>query len=493
MAVTLPSISSSTGALTASGVGSGLDVKALVSQLMTLEQRPMTLLTSQEAGYQSKLSSLGTIKSSLSSLQAVANALATASTNQYSSTVGDSSILTTAPTSDASAGSYRVTVSTLAQTQKLVSGGSLAADTAIGDGTSTTLTFTLGTITSETGTVDGLYTDGHFAANATKTPVSLTIDSNNNTLTGIRDAINAANAGVTASVINDGGASPWRLTITSNETGAANSLSISASGGDGSVAALLAYDPTGAGAATQKLTQSQVARDAALSIDGLSIKSASNSVSDAIQGVTLNLTKVHPSPLTDYTTVVVQRDNSAVTPAITALINGYNALNKTVGGLTGKAASFQGDSSVLATRSKVREILAGPQSTGSVYAMMSDIGVSFQKDGSLAVDSVKFNTALSSNPNAVSALTAALGKAVSAAVTGLLGTGGAVTSKTEGLNSSIKSIQSREQALQRRLDQTQSHYQKQFAALDTLLGKMTQTSSYLTQQLASLYNPNAKG
>ena len=487
MAVTLPSISSTAGTLTAPGIGSGLDVKSLVTQLMALEQRPMTLLTSQESRYQAKLSSLGTIKSALSTLQSAASGLTSSSTSQYSSTVADASILTTTPTSNASPGTYKVTVSALAQAQKLLSGGTASMADAIGGGGSTTLTFTLGTISSDLGAVDGVYSDAHFAANPGKSPVSVVIDGTNNSLTGIRDAINNANAGVTASIINDGGTSPYRLTITSNDTGAANSLSIAASG-DAAVAALLAYDPQG----TQHLTQTQVARNAALSVDGVAITSASNSVTDAIQGVTLNLTKVHANPLTDFTSVTVQRDSSGLNPAMSALLNAYNGLNKTVGGLTGKAAAFQGDSGVLEMRSKVRDILTAPQATGAGITLLTQLGISFQKDGSLAVDSAKFNAAVTANPAAAAAFTAALGRAVNAAATNLLGSAGPITSKTDGLNNSIKNIQKREADLQHRLDATQARYQKQFSDLDTLLGKMAQTSTYLTQQLASLYNPNAK-
>jgi flagellar hook-associated protein 2 len=421
----------------------------------------------------------------LSSLQLAANALSTASTAQYSATSSDTALLTTSASNNASPGNYNVTVTKLAQMQKLLAVGRIDTSTAIGSGVDTTVTFTLGTISSVLGPVNGVYSDATFSANASKAPVSVVIGASNNTLAGIRDAINAAHAGVTASIINDGGASPYRLTITSNDTGATNSLSISASG-DADIAALLGYDPQGAG--VQNLTQTQVARNAEISIDGVSVTSASNTVVDAIQGVTLNLKKIHTSPLTDSTAVTVQRDNSGLAAALGAMVKAYNDTNKTIASATAKSAVFQGDNGVLGMQAQVRSILGGTQETGSAYTVLSQLGVGFQKDGSLALDSAKLNAALTADPDAVASLTAAVSKAINAAATSLLGASGPVTSKTDGINRSIKDIGSRRSDLQHRLEMTQQRYQKQFSGLDTLLSGMNKTSSFLTQQLDSIAN-----
>ncbi len=477
--------STTTGALSAPGVGSGLDVKSLISQLMAIEQRPLTLLATREAGYQARLTSLGTIKGALSSLQLAATALASASISQYSATPGDSSVLSATAASNASPGNYNVTVTKLAQVQKLVAGGKTDTTTAIGSGIDTTLTFTLGTISSVLGPVNGTYSDATFVANTAKSPVSVIIGGSNNTLGGIRDAINAANAGVTASIINDGGASPYRLTITSNDTGVTNSLSIAVSG-DATIASLIGYDPQGAG--VQNLAQTQAARNADISIDGVLITSASNIVADAIQGVTLNLKKIHANPLTDSTTVTVQRDNNGLTAALGTLVKAYNDANKTIAGATAKSAVFQGDNGVLGMQTQVRSILGGVRETGAAYTMLSQLGVSFQKDGSLAIDSAKLNVALAADPGAVATLTAAIGNAINTAATGLLGISGPVSSKTEGINRSIKDIGSRRTNIEHRLELTQQRYQKQFSGLDTLLSGMNKTSAFLTQQLDGIAN-----
>ena len=478
---------SSTGTLNAPGVGSGLDIKTLVSNLMAVEQQPLKSLTTQEAKYQSKLSSLGSISGALSSLQVAAKSLTSASAVSNNASASDSTVLTMTAGSAAQAGKYSVTVNKLAQPQKLLAAGVASTSSAIGNGSDTTLTFSFGTIT---GTPDGAGSypsPSTFAANAAKTPVAVLITSSNNTLAGIRDAINAAGAGVTASIINDGGSSPYRLTITSNDTGLANSLKISSSDDSavpGSIGALLAYNPasTDGTAGTQKLSQTQAARNADLTIDGVAITSASNTVAEAIQGVTLNLAKEATSHVT------VARNTSGISNSLSALVNAYNSVNSAIARPTAKGAVLQGDSGVLALQRQVVNLLSGLYNSGGAYTRLSDLGVSFQKDGTLVLDSAKLGTAMSASAAGVAALTTALGTAIDSAATGLIGSAGPISTKTESINLSIKAIGTRRTAIQSHLDDVQARYMKQFSALDTLMSNMNATSTYLTQQLASISN-----
>jgi flagellar hook-associated protein 2 len=486
MATTLPSLSANTGTLSATGVGSGLDVKSLVSQLMAVEQRPLTLLAKKEASYQAKLSSLGAVQGSLSALQTVAQSLQAAGTAAYSTSVSDSTVLSATADSGAAAGNYSVTVTTLAQVQKLVSPtpGQSSTTTAIGSGSATTITLTLGTITGTP--VNGQYASAGFVADPTKTPATLSIDASNNTLGGIRDAINAANAGVTASIINDGSGTPYRLTLTSATSGVASSMKLSVSG-DAAISSLIGYDPT---AASQNLNEIQTARNAQLSIDGVSVSSASNSVAGAIQGVTLNLTKETASAVT----VGVQRNNTQLSAALGSLVNAYNAANKAMAGATAKGAVMQGNWAVLGIQREVRSILGSVQTAGGTYTTLSQLGISFQKDGTLAYDSSKVTAAMSANVGSVSALAVALGGTIKTFADNLLGTSGPITNESAGINRSITDIGTQRTRLQSRLDATQLRYQKQFAALDTLMSGMTQTSTFLTQQLGNLPNYyNSKG
>ena len=473
-----------TGVLTAPGVGSGLDVKSLVSQLMAVENQPLKQLATKEAAYQTKLTNLGSIKGGLSTLQSAAQALSTASTTQYSATPSDTSVLTTTGSSQAIPGTYSVNVSKLALAQKLIAGGMASTSTAISDGTATTLTFTPGTITSNAGPTNGIYSDAEFAANSSASPVSVIINSSNNTLAGIRDAINGAGAGVTASIINVGGAKPYRLAIAATDTGVANSRKIVATGGDGTIDSLLGYDPK----TTQNLTQTQAARDAELTVDGLSIASASNSVSDAIQGVTLNLAKENTA-----VSVSIQRDTSSVLSALTALVKAYNDSNTTIAGVTAKGADLQGDSGVLSVQYQMRAAIGGIQHTSNQYTALSQLGVSFQKDGTLTLDSTTLNAALAANPAGALSLTFKVANSIYDATKALVGADGPITSKTNSINASITTIGTRRTEMQRRLDATQARYLAQFTALDVLISNMNQTSAYLTQQLANLPTTSNKG
>jgi flagellar hook-associated protein 2 len=484
MAVSLSSVSATSGTLTAPGVGSGLDVKGLISQLMAVEQQPITLLANQQTAYQTQLSSLGTVQGTLSSLQSAAQALAAAGSATYGTSVSDSTVLGAVADSSAAAGNYSVTVTQLAQTQKLVSPapGQASMTAAIGAGSTTTLTLTLGTIGGTP--VNGQYASAGFTPDPAKNPVSLAIDASNNTLAGIRDAINAANAGVTASIINDGSATPYRLALTSNATGAASSMKLAVSG-DAAIGSLLTYDPT---APAQNFIETQSAQNARIAVDGVSITSVSNTVSGAIQGVTLNLTKPTGVAPGSAVSVGVQRDNSQLASALNSLVAAYNGVNKAISGATAKGAALQGDWAVLDLENQVRAILGRAQSAGGAYTSLSQLGVSFQKDGSLALDSTKLHSAMSANVGSVSALAAAIGGAVNSAATDLLGSSGAISNETAGINRRIKDNNARQTEIQAQIAATQARYQAQFSALDTLMSSMSQTSTFLTQQLNNLPN-----
>jgi flagellar hook-associated protein 2 len=438
------------------------------------------MLAQHEADFQAKLSSLGSVQGALSSLQAAAQALALAGSATYATSVSDGTALAAAATGTAVAGSYSVTVTKLAQVQKLVSPapGQTSTTTAIGTGSATTLTLTLGTISGTP--VNGQYASAGFTPDPGKTPVTLNIDSTNNTLAGIRDAINAANAGVTASIINDGSGTPYRLALTSNATGAANSMKLAVSG-DAAIGSLLGYDPT---APTQNLNELQTAQNASLTVDGVNISNATNSVAGAIQGVNLSLLK----PTGSAVNVTVQRDNSKLTSALSALVGAYNNANKAVAGVTARGAVLQGDWAVLGLQRQVRAILGSVQAAGSSYTTLSQLGIGFQKDGSLALDAARLNAALSANVNDVSSLAGTIGNALKSAADTLLGTSGPISSESAGINRSLKDIGTRRISIQSRLDATQARYQAQFTALDTLMSSMTKTSTFLTQQLGNLPN-----
>lgn len=392
------------------GIGSGLDVNSIVTQLMTVEKQPLVALQTKQALYEAKLTAIGTLKGSLSSFQTAVQKLSNLSSFQNTTvSPADPSIVTASGSASAIPGTYALEVTQLAKAQKLVAAGQASTSTAIGNGT---LTFDFGTISGGTfDSVAGKYTGATFTSNGSGVK-TVTINATNNTLSGIRDAINGAAIGVTASIVNDGSASPNRLVLTDNSTGLSNSIKISVAG-DPALSALLAHDP-GTAPAGQALSETITAQNAAFKVDGLSVTKTSNTVTDVIQGVTLNLNKTNAgSP----TSISVTRDTSSVIGAVGSFVNAYNTINATLAQasaydpVTKKAAILNGDEAVRTLQSQIRGVLNAPIAGGATtYTVLSQIGVSINKDGTLSVDNSKLTSALSTNFNDVAGLFAAVGK-----------------------------------------------------------------------------------
>lgn len=396
-------------AISSPGVGSNLDVNSIVSQLMSIERQPLTSLDRKEAGYQARLSAYGTLKGALSSFQSSVRALSDISKFQtVKASSADTTVLGASASIIAVPGTYSVEVTKLAQSQKMVATGQASTTAAIGTGT---LSFDFGTISGGTfNSVTGKYTGATYTSNGAGIK-TVTIDASNNSLAGIRDAINNAKIGVSATIVNDGGASPYRLALTSTSIGKTNSIKIT--GGDAGLSALLGHDP--ANDAGQNLSETATAQNAELKVDGVSVSKTSNSISDVIQGVTLNLLKTNVGTPTVITTT---RDTASVTSAVNTFVKAYNDINKTLGDLsaydvaTQQAAILQGDSSVSSIRSQLRNTLTSTLAgIGGSYTTLSQIGIAFQKDGTLAVDSTKLQSAIDSNFNDIASLFAATGKA----------------------------------------------------------------------------------
>ena len=454
------------------GLGSGLDVNSIVSQLMTIERQPITNLDTKEAKLQAQISALGSLKGAVSSLQSAATALtpatgqtAAAKFSTYTASLADTTVASASAGSGAVAGSYSLEVTALAREQKLVSGTYASSSAVVGSGT----------LTIDIGSVSG----GVFTAKSGTTPVTLTIGSGNNTLAGIRDAINAANAGVTATIVNGTAGSQLILT---GATGTANLVRLSGT------PAGLAYDPA---TNTGGMTQTQSAQDAAFKINGIAATSGSNTVSGALDGVTLTLAKTNTG---NPTTLNVTRDVSAsITSGINTFVQAYNSLVKTMKSLgsydaaTKTAGLLLGDSAMRSVQGKLTSLLYTTPAgvTGSVKTL-SDIGVSAQADGSLSLDSAKLQNAISSNSNDVASLVAGYGSAYKSMTDGLIGSNGIISAETVGINATITDIGKQRDALNLRMTGIEARYRAQFTALDTLISSMNKTSSFLTQQLANL-------
>jgi len=449
--------------LSSPGLGSGLDVNSIVTQLMTLEQRPITTLNTKEAGFQAKLTAYGSLKGALSAVQTTAKALTLATTfNSRSAAVSDPTILSASADTTAAAGSYSIEVTQLAKYHAVRSNTSYAA---------TTETFNTGTLAIKVG------------AGAT---VNVTIDSSNNTLAGIRQAINDASAGVTATIIYTG--STNRLVLTSNTLGAAGAVDVTVTdSGSGGTHPL-------SGLASASLVETQAADDTQFTVNNIAITRSSNTITDAIEGVTLNLTKL------GTTSVAISKNSGATTTAINAFVKTYNDAVKQLQSASAydaankRAAILTGDSTVrdigTALRTLVQTRVSG---IGGGIATLSDIGIALQKDGTLVTDSAKLTAALADPAKDVASLFTATttdnkGIAVrfNEVLDGIVGSSGLIVSRTDGITASIKDIGKRRDTLQLRLVQIEKRYRAQFTALDSLVAGMNKTSQFLTQQLANL-------
>jgi flagellar hook-associated protein 2 len=394
--------------LSSAGIGSGLPIESIITQLMSLEQRPLTQLDQKVAGFQAKLSAMGTLKNAMDAFKTAASGLADIGKFQaLTTTIGDTTVATATAGTSAVAGNYSLEVSQLAQAQKLATSGQASVSTPIGGGT---ISFELGTITNGIADVNnpGKYASATFTPGGT--PIkSVTIDPSNSSLAGIRDAINKAGVGVTASIVNDGSTTPYRLVLTETATGKASSMRISVAGDTGTLGNLLNHDPSGA----QALSETVKAQNAELKLDGLLISSATNNATNIIDGVTLNLTKTNVgSP----TTLAITRDTKTVTESVGKFVSAYNAITKTLNDLsaynpvTKKGAALNGDSTVRSMQTQLRSLLASPVANGGVgVTTLADIGVTV-KAGVMAVDDAKLQKAITSNFSEIASLFAATGK-----------------------------------------------------------------------------------
>jgi flagellar hook-associated protein 2 len=447
--------------LSSPGIGSGLDVNGLVTQLVTAAKTaPQNAIDTRRNSNGAELSAIGSLTSALSALQdslssltdgsAFTQFLATASSTDHFSAIADST---------AAAGTYSVNVSQLATAEK-ASSGAFAANTTLSSGE---LTIAVGTQS-----------------------MTVAVGSGTSSLAQLAGAINrnANNPGVTAAVVH--AADGDHIVFTSTKTGAANAFSVTGSGD----AAGLSYDPT---TGTGGLTTVTHAQDAKLSIDGFDVTSASNAVQGAIQGVTINLTAVSG---TTPDTLTVAADNDSIQKAVQSFVDNYNKLVGTTKTLTsydsgsGKAGALLGDSTMLGITSRLSRALGTQFGTsGDAVRSLADIGIKFEVDGSLSLDGDKLSAALSGSPEQVRGLfgnTAGLGQSLTPMLEGYLQTGGILDGRTGSLNASNKSLDDQQSQLDARMDALTQMYTAQFTKLDQLLTSLNSTSSFLTQQLSNI-------
>jgi flagellar hook-associated protein 2 len=462
------------------GIGTGMDVNGLISQLMSIERQPIQTLKTAANTLQTKISSLGTLKSNLSAFRDAADALTKASTwSQTLASSSDSSAVTATTTLNTTPGNYSVQVNSLAASQSVASATFATATTAVGEGS---LTLQL-----------GKWTGSAFTPKSGSNPTTVTVAAGT-TLSGLRDAINAANAGVTASLLSD--SSGHRLVLRSKDTGAENGFKLTATDPTASGLSNLAYDPS---AGTPPMTLATSAANATGTINGLAVSSATNTFSEVVDGLTLNFAKVTSAPVAVSTKV----DTEAIKKQVATFVSTYNTLNSFIAAQTSydaaskKGGPLQADAAVGSVRSQLRSLLGATAGVSSAFSRLSDIGIALQRDGSLLSGS-KLDTALGDitevrkvlgNIDSVTNSNNGVATQVRALADKLLGTDGPISTRTAGLQTSLKTNQTRQEDIDTRASLTEQRLRAQFVALDRNMAQINGTSSFVSQMIAQ-YNQN---
>ena len=474
------------GNLSSAGIGSGLDVASIVSKLMSIERAPLAALESQATDYNSRLSTMGKLQSQFGALRDKANALvATTLWSSTTATASDSAALKISTASNAVPGNYAVAVNRLAVGQTAISTPLADTGVALGAGT---LTIAL-----------GRYGDGSpaadFSAKAGSSALTLTIGDGDSSLAGLRDKINSANAGVLASIVTD--ATGARLSIRSRETGAENAFRISTTEttDDGSAATGLSSLNFDASAASSSMQRTTSAANADLTINGIAISSASNTLNNVIDGLTMTLQKTSATPVD----VTVKSDTTAVRSAVTDFVASFNSLasylhtqtaynaNNKIGG------ALQGDQGALGLQRQLRGVINEGSSASSLWGRLSDIGIVLKTDGTLETTTTKLDNALD-NLGELRKLLATDGGSSGGSgfvrrfkrlADDTLSANGALDTRSSGLRTSLSRNSKSQEAAQKRLDQTEARLRAQYSALDTTMAKLSTTSAYVKQQFSS--------
>lgn len=477
------------------GIGSGIDVKSIVSQLVALEKQPLVTLQTKATLVEAQISAFGAIQSQFSALAEVSAAMS--STTAWSARTGSSSNPKSATiTADATAAatSFSLDVDSLAKAQS-VNSAQLVAGSAVGAGVLTLRT--------------GAWSGSVFTPGTASTDVQITVSASD-TVATLAEKINQANSGVVATAFNDGTFD--RLLLKSKNTGSNSGFRLQATTDADGVAnddnglSRLAFDPqTGAfGMAGAGLTV-QYGANANARINGLAVTSQSNTLTGNIPGVTINLLETTTTGYglgTEVLAPLTMAISEDVTPAVKnveSFVKAYNALAKNLAELTKydaatkTAGAFQGDSSVIGLQNVLRNMVGSISSGSSAYRRLSDVGIERQLDGSLSINTTKLSAAANNGSelqklfvtDSGNALTNGFALKFSALSKGVLATGGAVTNKTAALQSALQ-INSKEQTkINERALAFEARLNKQYSALDAKMAALTALNAYVTQQVAT--------
>jgi flagellar hook-associated protein 2 len=478
-------------AITSLGIGSGLDINSMVSQLVAVESRPLTQMQTAATALQTQVSAFGTLNSLFGTLQSAANKLAGSSLwAQSTATSSDEASVSVVGGASAAAGNYSVSVQALAGSQTVASTTTLpSASELVGNGT---LTLELGTWTAG---------QTAFTAKTGGSPVTLSVSASD-TLQTMRDKINGLAAGVSASLVSD--ANGVRLSLRSSATGAENAFRITVADGDGSSSdgsglSRFGFDPPG-GTTTLGLTYG--ASNARATVNGIAVESTSNQLTTVVEGLTMNLRKVTTAPVD----LAVSSDRTAVKTAIQSFADAYNALanaitEQTKYDATSKVSGpLQGDSAATGLQRQLRTLINTTSGASTVFGRLSDVGLELQRNGTLSVNASKLDSATGqlselkkafANSDTVTPANNGFARRYADLATQVLGVDGSLTTRTEGLRQRLSKNGVDQQALSDRVARYRERLVAQYTAMDANLSKLNSLSSYVTQQIAALNKTTA--
>ena len=460
-------------AMSSTGVGSGLDVKSIVTQLVAIERQPLQQLQTKASAIQTQLSLYGKVKSQVSALGDAAAVLAgPGGWSVQKASSSNTAAVGVVAGSTAVASALSVSVQQLARAQTSASVG-VAAGVAVGAS---------GTLNIEIGS----WSQG-FPPGAPNVPIQI---DPGDTVGDIASKINSASAGVTATVLRDG--ANERLVIRSSSTGVEAGFRLNEPANPG-LAALGFSNPSDAN------FSGQTALDAKVNINGVDIVSATNKMVDVVPGVTLQLNQVTTAPAE----ITVETDQDAIQKNIQNFVDAYNALNATIADATKYTAAtktggpLQGDATTLGLQSALRSML-GSSSVGSTFSRLSDVGIERQTDGSLKINTTKLTGAQQDLTNLKNlfatnnndATTNGFGLKVRDFARAMVAFDGQVTGKSAALQASITRNSKDQDRVNDRASRVEAQLYKQYSALDAQMAQLNGLSSFVTAQLAVWNKPS---
>jgi flagellar hook-associated protein 2 len=462
------------------GIGSGLDVQSIVTQLVALEKAPLKQLQTQATSFQTKLSTYGTIKSQVSALGDAAAKLSTASGwNAVTASSSNPTAVGVTAAAGAQATSITMEVQQLAKAQSAAS-GAVPTGSTMGSGT---LSIELGS-----------WATSSFVAGAAG-PVSISIAATDS-LSAIAAKINEAGAGVSATVLRD--ASGERLLLRSQDTGEENGFRISAvddDGADGNDLGRLAFNP-GSGTG---MAQTQAGQNAMATVNGVSISTASNRLTDTLPGLTIQLSQITTAPVE----IDVKVDLEAAKKNVQTFVDAYNTLTSTLANATRydagskTAGALQGDSTAVGLQNALRSMMRSVTAS-SPFERLSDIGIEVKTGAALEIKADKLDAALS-NLDGIKALFTAtstdptargFGLKVKSFADGLIAADGLVSNKTTSIQASLKRNDLEQERVNDRAARVEIRLLAQYNAMDAAVGKLNGLGAFVSQQI-TLWNKSS--